>query len=403
MSSIPLRFPASRLTLRSLFMLLVLAGCGGDSSVGPSASLVVNVTTQGGVVDADGYTIQVGGSGYTSLAANGSVTINGIQTGSQMVMLGGIAPNCSVTGDNPRTVQIQSGQSATVTFEVVCTALPGGSYRIALMTNSDPQATRALWEISILNSDGSVVPLTTNTTFDGYPSWSPDGQKIAFSSDRDGNTEIYVMNADGSNVIRLTNTPATERFPSWSPDGSKILFESNRDGDTEIFTMNPDGSNVAQLTNNTTGDNYPTFSADGSKILFNSNRDAPETLAPFGKWEIYEMNADGTAPRRVTNDGAIAELPTYFQNGTKIVFDSNRGGGTDIYVMNVDGSAITRLTNNGATNFLAVGSPDQSHIMFTSQTSTNAEVYVMLADGTGVQALTHSSKGASSIGTSYRK
>jgi len=394
----------SRSIRTPLLMLVFFVGCGGDSSVAPSTSITVIATTQGGVVDADGYTVQVGSSGSATVGANSTVTINGVQTGAQSVRLSGIAPNCAVTGDNPRTVQIQSGQTASVTFELVCTALPGGSYRIALMTNVDPQAVTGLWEISIMNSDGSIVPLTNNTTLDAYPAWSPDGQKIAFSSNRDGNTEIYVMNQDGSNVVRLTNTAnATERGPRWSPDGTKIVFESNRDGDTEIFVMNADGSNVTQLTNNTIADNFPLFSPDGGKILFNSNRDAPDTQPPFGKWEIYEMNADGSAPKRLTNDGAIAELPSYFKDGTRIVFDSNRSGTTDIYIMNADGSGITRLTNNGATNFLAVGSPDNSHIMFTNSASGHFESYVMNADGTGVEALTRSPGNASSVGTSYRR
>jgi len=79
---------------------------------------------------------------------------------------------------------------------------------------------------------------TQFTAFD--PSWSPDGSKITFSSDIDGNDEIYVMNADGSNQTRITNNDAEDWYPSWSPDGSKIAFTSERDGDFEIYVMNAD-------------------------------------------------------------------------------------------------------------------------------------------------------------------
>ncbi len=390
----------------SLFSLLLIIGCGGGGdSVGPSASLTVIAQTQGGVVDADGYTVQVGTSPSATLGANGSVIINGVQTGAQVVSLGGIAPNCAVTGDNPRTIQIQSGQSPSVTFQVVCTTLPGGSYRIGIMATNDPNQVSG-WEIYSMNSDGSVVRLTNNNFVDWYPSWSPDGQRIAFTSDRDGNLEMYTMGQDGSNVVRLTNTAANvaDRFPGWSPDGTKIAFVSDRDGDSEIFVMNSDGSNVMQLTTNAFGDAHPQFSPDGGRIVFSTNRDAPSTQPPYGKWEIYEMNADGTGVRRLTNDGAVAELPSYYNNGTKILFDSNRAGTNDIYVMNVDGSGITRLTNNLATNYLAVGSPDQTHIMFTSAvSSSHSEVYLMNGDGTGASVLTRPTTNVTNVGYSFRK
>jgi len=91
---------------------------------------------------------------------------------------------------------------------------------------------------------------------------SPDGTRIAFQSNRDGNYEIYVMDADGSNQTNLTNNPADDMFPVWSPDGTKIAFMSNRDGNWEIYVMNADGSNQTNLTNNIGDDMYPMWSPD---------------------------------------------------------------------------------------------------------------------------------------------
>ena len=107
----------------------------------------------------------------------------------------------------------------------------------------------------IVNVDGTNKKRLT--TDGGNSSWSPDGKKIAFDSERDGNAEIYVMDADGSNQINLTNNPANDRDPVWSPDGKKIAFSSNRDGNYEIYVMDTDGSNQINLTNNPADDRFP--------------------------------------------------------------------------------------------------------------------------------------------------
>ena len=92
-----------------------------------------------------------------------------------------------------------------------------------------------------------------------FPMWSPDGTKIAFHSDRDGNMEIYVINADGSGFTRLTNNEAEDNYPTWSPDGEEIVFHSDRDGNNEIYVINADGTNLGNLTNNPANDTTPSW------------------------------------------------------------------------------------------------------------------------------------------------
>jgi WD40-like Beta Propeller Repeat/HYR domain len=168
-------------------------------------------------------------------------------------------------------------------------------------------------EIYVMNADGSgQIRLTKNAAHDGFPSLSPDGEKVAFESNRDGNFEIYVMNAaDGSNQRRLTNNLAVDWFPSWSPDGTKIAiaFDSTREGNREIYVMNAaDGSNPTRLTNNPASDSDPSWSPDGEKIAFVSNRDERGD----NNYEIYVMNAaDGSEQTNISNSPAYEADPDF--------------------------------------------------------------------------------------------
>ncbi len=240
-------------------------------------------------------------------------------------------------------------------------------------------------EIYLMNADGSnPTRLTYDASADNLPSWSPDGSKVAFRSWRDGNDEIYVMNADGSNPTRLTDNSASDNTPSWSPDGSKIAFEGYRDGDFEVFVMDADGSNQTQLTDNTAFDSAPCWSPDGSKIAFFSNRG--------GNYDIYVMNANGTAQTRLTDNAAVEGGPSWSPDGSKIAFYSNRDGNNEIYVMNANGTAQTRLTDDSPnSNSWPSWSPDGSKIAFLSNRDGNDEIYIMNADGSDQTNVTNNS------------
>ena len=254
---------------------------------------------------------------------------------------------------------------------------PDGT-KIAFNSDKDEQNS----DIYIMNVDGSnPTRLTDNPADDGDPSWSPDGDRVVFHSNRDGNWEVYTMNADGSDQARLTNEPANDLGPSWSPDGTRILFGSNRDGNWEIYTMNVDGSNQTRLTENTTDVGAPSWSPDGTKIAFTSDRD--------GNPEVYVMNEDGSDQIRLTFNSDRDQRPSWSPDGQKIAFASNRDGNWEIYTMNADGSDQTRLTNEPARDRWACWSPDGRRIVFESDRNFDMEVYVMEADGSNPVNLTN--------------
>ena len=151
----------------------------------------------------------------------------------------------------------------------------------------------------------------------GGPSWSPDGERIVFTSGKNrkilgGNWQIYIMDADGLNQQRLTENRRNDWYPSWSPDGERIAFSSDRRVDFEnfdIYIMDADGLNQQKLTNNRGWDWHPSWSLDGKRIAFSSNREG------LGNYEIYVMDADGLNQQRLTNNNRINDIsPAWFNS-----------------------------------------------------------------------------------------
>src|SRR5918997_247077 len=169
-------------------------------------------------------------------------------------------------------------------------------------------------DIYTINVDGTAERKLTDTPgLDGFPSWSPDGTRIAFSTDRDGggNWEIYVMRSDGTHQRRLTNTPEKdEGLPAWSPDGEKIAYVADVGPDKEtwdneeIFVMNADGSGRTRLTDIPGNDHWPpTWSPDGTRLAFTSD-------GKDGYGEIYVMSSDGSGLTQLTHHPSGPLEPT---------------------------------------------------------------------------------------------
>ena len=183
-----------------------------------------------------------------------------------------------------------------------------------------------------MNADGSnQTRLTSDTAMEVSPKWLPDG-RITFTSNRNGQREIYVMNADGSNVVRVTTTGASVAV--WSRDGKRIAFVSRSpeklDGIiwNQLFVMDADGNNLRMITKTPHSKFDPCWSPDGNSISF-----MVETMGM--KANLFQIASDGEHFRRLTAGPTIDVRPACSPNGSQLAFVSNRDGNSEIYVMNL--------------------------------------------------------------------
>jgi Tol biopolymer transport system component/subtilisin family serine protease len=258
--------------------------------------------------------------------------------------------------------------------------------KIAYSSNRDGNS-----EIYIMNADGSEqTRLTNNNVKDSLAVLSPDGSKIAFLSWRDGpESRIYVMNSDGSNPINLTNNNAMNYKPTWSPDGTRIAYTAKVDNHNHIFIMNSDGTNQQQITfNSGFEDGNPTWSPDSTQIAFESSGNTYQ--------QIYISNADGTNLRCLTYSNEHCFYPTWSPDGSKIAYQTIYGTAEGwvwmkIQTVNIDGSHIFDVYDRVSPGHAMSWSPDGKKIAFTSFKSPNYDIYAINIDGSNLIRLTTNS------------
>ncbi len=259
------------------------------------------------------------------------------------------------------------------------------------------------WDIYSMEANGDkLAQLTNHPASDEAPACSPDGRRIAFRSERDGTPDLYVMDRDGDNVIRLTSDNSRDGRPSWSPDSKKIAFSSFRFvvGNSEIYAMNADGKNLMNLTQHKWSDVRPSWSPDGSKIAFVA---APPGVA-FNPAHIFVMNADGTRRRNLTEDTGLTDSfsPTWSPDGSKIAFSSRlHWMNGDIYVMTAEGKGLARLTDEEGNNRQPAYVRNGARIAFESDRDGDYKIYLMDPNGRNVVKLTRTPPGIENVSSSW--
>lgn len=288
----------------------------------------------------------------------------------------------------PTAVQTAPAGTAAPTATPVAEApdpLPGMD--LLIMSR---QGENASWQIYAVDSrTGGRVQLTETTANERTPKWSPNGQRVVFSSDRDGNREIYVMDLEAWGAqgtayepLNVTQHEAPDWQPAWSPDGKRIAFSSYRDGNWEIYVINADGTNPIRVTEQIESDYSPTWSPDGRKLLFVSRRRGSADLFTY-EWVTRKLT-------RLTSDPLDEYDPAWSPDGEWIAYVTRFEPQSDIFLMRADGSGAVNLTDTMYVNELQpCWTADAQQLIYTAYISAkgNYDLYVMGRDGSGVSLL----------------
>lgn len=232
-------------------------------------------------------------------------------------------------------------------FDVAPALSPDGS-RVAFLTaRHDPDGTAPdfVWEVYVADVDGGEERrLTHNGHAEDHLAWSPDGLRLSYTTDSDGDgfQEVWVMDADGSDPLRLTHGAANDQWASWSPDGARIVFTSDRAGGLDLWVMGTDGTGATRLTGDPRPEIFPEWSPTGERIAF---------MVLDGGPTLWTVQTDGSDPTPLMN--RRAEGPAWSPDGRSLAFQDWDNGRMEIYRLTLDTGEIVNLTRNPANDFWA--------------------------------------------------
>jgi Tol biopolymer transport system component len=241
---------------------------------------------------------------------------------------------------------------------------------------SQLEMTSNLWSVNV-GSDVKKAPvlLTEDTTYrKSYPAFSPDGKRIAFQRNAiGGGLDIWVMDADGKNSTQLTTDISSDLFPSWFPDGNRIVFVSNREGQSDFWSVDIQTGREQLLIRMNDDVGYPQVSPDGTEIAYNSRKS--------GTSNVWIVPVSGGEPRQVTFETDVTGFPRWSPDSRYLAYEIKRGEDTQLFIIPREGGQATQITFSRGENFTGDWSPDGNRISFAGYRDGVWNLYWASRDG----------------------
>jgi len=233
----------------------------------------------------------------------------------------------------------------------------------------------------LLDYDGHRArPITNYGEINISPCWFPSGDRIVFTSYREGNPDLWLLLLKNNSTQKISARPGLNTAPAVWPDGRYIVATLSVDGNAELYLLAESGKTVRRLTHHPAIESEPTISPDGKQIAFTSDR--------LGQPQVFTMDADGGNIRRLTYQGSYNASPAWSPRGDRIAYVSRGETGTfDVYTIAPDGSGLARLTSKGS-NENPDWSPDGYHLVFSSLRGGERNLFTITYDGTNERQIT---------------
>ncbi|HEV2853619.1 MAG TPA: Tol-Pal system beta propeller repeat protein TolB [Thermoanaerobaculia bacterium] len=350
-------------------------------------------------LDLSGYFEIQGPDALSGLALTGDIQKDLAayrSTGNQVLLLGDLRAEGDRVVFEGRVLDLGSGQAVlakryrgpfntsrrighTFADEVIrfLTGRPG----IALSSIAFTSDRTGNKEIFVMDYDGADQRrITGHRSTSMSPAWSPNGGSLAYTSFFNGPPGIYLADIASGRKRPIVTSGSLNSSPSFAPDGRRVAFARSLEGNVEIFTADIDGGGLRRLTNSNAIDTNPAWSPKGGEIAFTSSR--------AGNPHVYLMDAEGANQRRLTFDGTYNDGASWSPEGDLIAYTSRRDGQFQIAVTNVVTLETRVLTSGPGENESPAFSPDGRKIAFTSRRGGSKQIYVMDVDGSNIHQLT---------------
>jgi Tol biopolymer transport system component len=254
---------------------------------------------------------------------------------------------------------------------VSATAEPTGKIVFTSTRNGDA-------DVFIINADGTGLKnLTDDDAYDDQPALSPDGTEVVFVSDRDGNRELYLMNVAEGTVVRLTNTDTSEIDPVFTPDASGVIYTLEDDKGCDVYKLDLVSGESEPICAGKE-DERMANQGPGGKIAY--------VAAVNGDDEIMLLGSSGR--KQLTDSPGVDFMPTITADGKHVFFVTTREGDYDLYIINTDGTGERPFVNTDVNEGRGAPSPDGNYVAFASETTGSLDIFIYDMDGNQVLQLT---------------